>query len=166
MTQDSKTSDSPELAIRQTCLRLLAMREHSQLELRKKLQTRGYSHEAIQDVLLDLCQRGWQSDLRFAEAFARQRLQKGYGPIKVRFELQQKGIRDFELDQFAEQESGGWQDCLLAVYQRKYDNKIDLSQTEWLKRSRFLQQRGFSQGMIRQLAAELRLKLGSRPDYN
>lgn len=166
MTQGSTTSDIAELAIRQICLRLLAMREHSQFELHQKLQVRGHAAEDIQAVLQDLSDRGWQNDQRFAEAYARQRLQKGYGPLKLRFELQQKGIKDFDLDSFADQECGGWQDCLWAVYQRKYDNKIQLSPAEWLKRSRFLQQRGFSQSMIRQLAAELRLKLGSRPDYN
>jgi regulatory protein len=78
--------------------------------------------------------------------------------VRVRYELQQRGIDDSDMDAQAE-EQGGWQNLLLDVYSRKYDDERSLSQNEWLKRSRFLQQRGFSGEMIKRLFAELKIKL-------
>lgn len=161
MMQESKNSDSPQIAIRQTCMRLLAMREHSQVELIQKLQLRGFASPEIDRVLQEMAENGWQDNQRYAESYARQRINKGYGPLKIAYELRSKGIVDFDLDEFADEIAGGWQSCLLNLYQHKFDNKQNLSRQEWLKRCRFLQQRGFSPGLIRQLSTQLKLKLGS-----
>jgi len=48
-------------------MRLLARREHAELELRRKLRQREFPDEEIDAALADLKQRGWQSDERFAE---------------------------------------------------------------------------------------------------
>ena len=161
MMQESKTSDSALSIIRQTCMRLLAMREHSQLELIQKLQARGFASPEIDRVLHEMIANGWQDDQRYAESYIRQRINKGYGPLKIAYELRSHGIEHFELDDFVEEMAGGWFSCLLNVYQHKFDDKQNLSHQEWAKRYRFLQQRGFTPGLIRQLSAQLKLKLGS-----
>lgn len=161
MMQESTTSDSSLTAVRQTCMRLLAMREHSQFELIQKLQLRGYASHEINLVLQEMASNGWQDNDRYAESYARQRINKGYGPLKIAYELRSKGIEDFDLDNFVEETAGGWQSCLLRLYQHKFDSKLNLTRQEWLKRCRFLQQRGFSPGLIRQLSSQLKLKLGS-----
>ena len=161
MIQELKTSDSLLNAVRQTCMRLLAMREHSQYELNQKLQIRGYASHEINLVLQEMASNGWQDNQRYAESYARQRINKGYGPLKIAFELRSKGIEDFDLETFAEETAGGWQSCLLSLYQHKFDSKQNLTRQEWLRRCRFLQQRGFSPSLIRQLSSQLKLKLGS-----
>ena len=161
MMQEAKTSDSELNVIRQTCMRLLAMREHSQFELIQKLQLRGFASPEIDLVLQEMISNGWQDDQRYAESYVRQRITKGYGPLKIAYELRSHGVEHFDLDDFVDELAGGWSSCLLNLYQHKFDNKQNLTRQEWSKRYRFLQQRGFSPGLIRQLFAQLKLNLGS-----
>ncbi|CAD6874286.1 Regulatory protein RecX [Methylomonas fluvii] len=150
--------------IEAVCLRLLARREHSRRELLDKLALRGFDRDEVEPVIDQIAEQNWQNDARYAEAYVRQRIQNGYGLMRIRYELQQRGINDADLDAQAE-EQGGWQNVLLDVYSRKYDDEKSLTQNEWLKRSRFLQQRGFSGEMIKRLFAELKIKL-ARADAN
>ncbi len=160
----TKTTPSLSTAIERrkqieaVCLRLLARREHSRRELLDKLALRGFNRDEAEPVIAELTERDWQNDARYTESYVRQRIQTGYGPVRIRYELQQRGINDADLDEQAVAQ-GGWQNLLLDVYLRKYDDEKSLTQNEWLKRSRFLQQRGFSGEMIKRLCAELKIKL-------
>lgn len=154
----SSTPTERRQQIEAVCLRLLARREHSQKELLDKLALRGFLRDEAIPVIQAMTEQNWQNDARYAESYVRQRIATGYGPVRVRYELQQRGIDEADMDaQAAEQ--GGWQNLLRDVYSRKYDDEKLLSQNEWLKRSRFLQQRGFSGEMIKRLFAELKIKL-------
>ena len=144
--------------IETVCLRLLSRREHSRRELLDKLALRGFCRDEAEPVVAEMAERDWQNDERYRDCYVRQRIQSGYGPVRIRYELQQRGINDADLDAQAE-EQGGWQNLLLDVYSGKYGDEKSLSQNEWLKRSRFLQQRGFSGEMIKRLFAELKIKL-------
>ena len=159
MMQSSSTAIERRREITAVCLRLLARREHSRQELLDKLALRGYSRAEVSPVIEQMAADNWQDDLRFAESYVRQRLAKGYGPNRIRYELQQRGVAAAELDEQAEAEQGGWRQLLLDVYQAKYDDSRRLSYTEWAKRCRFLQQRGFGAEMIKALQAELNIKL-------
>lgn len=63
--------------IRESCLQLLARREHSQKELLNKLLIKGFNKDVILAVIEELAKQGWQSDLRYAESYARHRIEKG-----------------------------------------------------------------------------------------
>ncbi len=139
-------------------MRLLARREHSRRELLDKLALRGFERDEAAPVIDQLAEQNWQNDDRYAECYVRDRIAKGYGPIRIAYELQQRGISDADLDAQAE-EQGGWQNLALDVYLRKYDDAKLLTPNEWTKRSRFLQQRGFSGEMIKRVFAELKIKL-------
>ncbi len=143
----NSTVDS-EKEIRENCLRLLVRREHSQRELLDKLAIKGIERRATQVIIDQLIDEGWQSDDRFAESYARYRIRKGFGPVKITYELKQKGISDFDLDPVVLDVADSWFDLLTQVYHKKYADNGELSQKERLKRSRFLQQRGFSHEMI------------------
>jgi regulatory protein len=158
MTASLSTAIERRKTIENICLRLLARREHSQRELFDKLALRGFSRQEVALVIDDLAEQHWQDDQRYADSYVRQRIASGYGPLRIRYELQQRGIAGVDLDAKAD-EQGGWPDLLLKVYCNKYDTEKSLSQGEWLKRSRFLQQRGFSGGNIKQLFVELKIKL-------
>lgn len=140
------------------CLRLLARREHSQQELLNKLALRGFDRDDAQPVLDELAEQGWQDDLRYAEGYARFRIQKGYGPIRVRHELKQNGIAAFDLESIVQEEAGSWMALLEQVYSRKYSHNTALDRNEWAKRSRFLLHRGFSGAMIGALFNELNIR--------
>lgn len=135
--------------IREVCLRLLTRREHSQLELLNKLALKGFERDKSQKIIADLVEEGWQSDERFAESYARYRIKKGFGPVKISYELRQRGVVGFDLEPVVLDLADSWFDLLKQLYSKKYTDKGMLSQKEWLKRSRFLQQRGFSHEMIK-----------------
>jgi regulatory protein len=158
-TANLQTSIELKQSIQQICLRLLAMREHSQRELLDKLALRGYSRADVEPIIAEFAEQGWQDNQRFAECYARQRMIKGYGPVRIRYELQQRGIAELDIEQLAEDNVGGWLNSLLQIYENKFDQQPKLSRAEWLKRSRFLQQRGFSHDMIKQMCAELKIKI-------
>ena len=66
------------IEVRVAAMDLLARREHSQRELRTKLERR-FPPEQVDETLQTLAAEGLQSDSRFAEAYVRQRSQRGYG---------------------------------------------------------------------------------------
>lgn len=66
---------------------MLARREHSQLELTQKLTQKGFQERDIELLLEEFVQLGWQSDQRFAESYSRSRVHKGFGPVRIQYEL-------------------------------------------------------------------------------
>jgi regulatory protein len=148
--------DQADASIRAECLQLLTGREHSRKELLQKLAAKGFAKERIDPILDELAEEGWQSDARYAESYARSRILKGYGPTFIAYELRQKGIDlgnlpSFDLEALAESVAGGWEALIGQVYSKKYGNAPAPSRNEWAKRSRFLQQRGFTHAMIADL---------------
>ncbi|EGW20933.1 regulatory protein RecX [Methylobacter tundripaludum] len=140
------------------CLRLLARREHSRQELLAKLALRGFDRDDVLPVIDELAEHGWQDDSRYAESYARFRIQKGYGPIRVSYELKQNGIAAFDLEGIVQEEAGSWMALLEQVYSKKYSHDTVLERNEWAKRSRFLLHRGFSGAMISALFDELNIR--------
>jgi regulatory protein len=148
--------DPSDAKIRNECLRLLTGREHSRKELSQKLTVKGFSQEIIDPILDQLAEESWQSDARYAESYARSRILKGYGPLFIIYELRQNGIDpgnipSFDLEALAESVAGGWLALLRQVYSKKYGDSPMPNRNEWAKRSRFLQQRGFTNAMIAEL---------------
>ena len=87
-------TESNAEAVRKRALSMLARREHSGAELRAKLAAQGFPSDIIDDALSDLNRSGWLSDERFVEAFVRVRSERGYGPVRIRAELRERGIDD------------------------------------------------------------------------
>lgn len=145
--------------IREICFRLLVRREHSQQELLDKLAIKGFDRSESKMVIDVLTEQGWQSNQRFAESYARYRIKKGYGPIKISFELQQRGIDEVDLDSVVLDLADSWDEIIDSVYIKKYSDDTQLGNKEWLKRNRFLQQRGFSSEMIRALFKRFSIQL-------
>ncbi len=97
----------------------------------------------IEAAIEQLTREGLQSDRRLAEAFIRSRANRGQGPIKIKAELRQKGIQDgIILDAMAEADQD-WYGLAAEVASKKFRDPIS-EPKDRAKRSRFLQQRGFS----------------------
>lgn len=99
-------NDNPEVSeseAYQRCLAVLSRREHSQSELRYKMQQHGVENNIIEAVLARLVADNYQSDERFAEVFCRSRVGRKYGAQKIRYELQQKGIDTALADEYLSQ---------------------------------------------------------------
>ena len=130
---------------------LLARREHSEHELRQKLKSREFDCDAIDAALQSLQQDGLLSDERFTESYVNHRFNAGVGPLKIRFELRQKGVAESLADEFLESFSGHWDDLMRQQRIRKYGEDIPADYAERMKQARFLQNRGFSPESVMRL---------------
>jgi|TARA_B100001093_G_scaffold30370_1_gene26330 regulatory protein len=123
-------------------LDLLSRREHSRKELKDKLLLRFDSIELIQTVLDKLETNNLINELRFAEAYARSRKRKGFGPKKIFYELSTKGITESISDQVILEE-GNWEKVAKAAFIKKFKNGPSEEIKQKLKQKNFLQNRGF-----------------------
>lgn len=158
MSEDQEAISSDLKQIKESGLRLLARREHSQKELLNKLLLRGFGKDEILVVIDEFALQGWQSDSRYAESYARSRIQKGYGPAWISYELKKKGIEAVDLEDLVCKTAGSWLELLEQIYTKKYGHDLRIDLNEWAKRSRFLMQRGFSGTMISALFDHLNIK--------
>ena len=139
-----------ELAAR--AIRLLAVREHSVLELRRKLRRArkpdGPDDDTIGAVLADLQRDGLLSEERFVGAFVRSRLGRGQGPAKIRAGLMERGVARELVDDALDQDAGFWRDRAEAAQTRRFGAAPPADRADWAKRARFLSARGFGPGVI------------------
>ncbi len=138
--------------LRQQAIRLLARREHTHAELRKKLAGEG-TEEEIEAVLADLANTGLLSDARTAASFLRAQGAR-FGTAKLKYSLRAKGADDETIA--AALEGAELPDDIeraRAIWLRKFGS-VPQNQKEWARQARFLQSRGFSSDVIRRLLKE------------
>lgn len=145
-------ADSSE-AIRECCIRLLARREHSRLELQRKLEARDFSRADIPAVLDALTEENLLSDQRFAEMFARARCENGQGPVKIRADLQARGVDGAEIDRSLELVDDTWMNYCRAAWRRRFGAAPE-DRREWSRQARFLAGRGFSAELVHSVLDE------------
>ncbi len=98
----------------------------------------------LEAVLNSLQDAGYQSDERFAEVFTRSRLSSGYGAMRVRQELRQKGIASELVEQALEVEEADGYTQALDACRRRFGETLPNNPKEYARRMRFLVNRGFS----------------------
>ena len=129
-------------------MRLLAQRDHSETELRRKLAAQDVSEEDVEQAIAYCHEHHWLDDRRFAERYLVMRSQKGYGVQIIQQELGMKGIaRELIHDAFASSDID-W--CALAkqTAHRKFGQTLPQEWKEKAKVQRFLLYRGFFQEEI------------------
>lgn len=129
-------------------MRLLAQRDHSETELRRKLAAQDVSEEDVEQAIAYCHEHHWLDDRRFAERYLVMRSQKGYGVQRIQQELGMKGIaRELIHDAFASSDID-W--CALAkqTAHRKFGQTLPQEWKEKAKVQRFLLYRGFFQEEI------------------
>lgn len=138
--------DDDRPGCRRRAMDLLARRDHSRLELERKLHTRTYSEELVTGVLDELEREGLLSDSRFAESLVRARIAKGQGPNRIRMELIQRGIAASE---DALRESGcDWTRLAAETRSKRFGPVPPSEYRERARQARFLEYRGFTAGQI------------------
>ncbi|PAU80209.1 recombinase RecX [Halovibrio salipaludis] len=138
--------------LRERAMKLLARREHSRLELWRKLERAAENGELLAEVLDELAGEGWQSDERFAESFSRQRIETGYGPLRIRSELEQRGVSGDSqaLTALAEDD---WVSMAQQQRQKRFGPEAPADWKEKGRQGRFLAQRGYSRSHIEKALA-------------
>ena len=146
----------------QRCLeqayRYLSRRNHFQKELIRKLHTKGYKAEVIEKAMQHLQGKGYLNDAGLMVQFIHDAIHlKHYGPHLIKRKLIERGLESSEIEQ-----------TLAAHYAEELQHKIcaqlavkklkTLKKTEQAKKQQklisFLQQRGFTWEIIRQVVEE------------
>ena len=128
-------------------LRLLAQREHSRVELERKLAKYEEEPGTLAKALDELQARDFQSDARVVQSVLHQRAGR-MGAMRLRQELQQKGI-DAEaiagaMDQLKDTEL----ERAREVWRRRF-GQAPADAAERARQTRFLLARGFSGEVVR-----------------
>ncbi len=133
--------------LKERAIKLLARREHSRAELWRKLEGATEEPGVLEAVLDELAVEAWQSDARFAESFTRHRIESGYGPLRIRSELQQRGVAGDNglLSALAEDD---WVSMAAEQRVRRFGPEIPHEWREKGRQGRFLAQRGYSRSQI------------------
>ena len=134
-------------SLRERAVKLLAGREHSRLELRRKLAPHAESPEQLEALLDELTRKSQQSDERFAELRSRV-LSRKYGSRRIAHDLRAKGVSD-EVIQVSVGEARGTELARAKEAWRKRFGTKPANALEKAKQMRFLQGRGFSFDTIR-----------------
>ncbi|MCG8316308.1 MAG: recombination regulator RecX [Pseudomonadales bacterium] len=132
--------------LRQYAVGLLSRREYGANELRQKLSGKGEAPD-VDAVIQWLQASGLQSDERFARVYVRSKAQRGYGPQRIRQEMQQKKLCSETIELAFEACDEDWYELALAVYQKKFRSPLSETKDPYkdkAKRQRFLLYRGFT----------------------
>ena len=135
-----KILDEPK-AIRLKIMDFLSRREHSSREILNKMSNRVESKEMLLDSIKELVDDGLLSDERFAESYFQSRKNKGYGPLRIRNELKQRGIGDQLF--FTLSNEVNWSKYALEALRKKINGDLPTETKDVLKLKRFLNYRGF-----------------------
>jgi len=151
VSADDSSLSRPERSptdLKARAVKLLGTREHSRRELARKLLARGYGAEAVDSVLDELEQDGLLSEARLAEAYVAERLQKGFGPVRIRCELQEKGLSDAQIEPHLTLDDEQCLALLALAHDRRFGAGSRSDRPTLAKRARFLEYRGFPSHLI------------------
>lgn len=169
MDDDSSRMKRQLAHLRVSAMNILALREHSIAELRKKLKRkieRKYklsensdvsaepcieeqAEQWIETILQQLIADNLLNESRFTESFVRFRISKGSGPVKICHELNERGISSELINDALDSSYEFWQKHIEMVHNKRFGDKIPNDYKEQTTQSRFLYQRGFSGESIR-----------------
>lgn len=140
--------------IREAALRLLARREHSRAELKRKLRKCSSDTDRIESVLMQLQENGLQSDQRYVDSFIRRRASQGYGPERIRMELRQNQLGSSLFDPLLQSTEFDWFARMRAAWHKKFGAQPSRDIRDRQKQIRFLVYRGFASDQVRELLDE------------
>ena len=138
-----------EKSLRARAIDALARREHTRVELQRKLSPHSDDPEQLIQLLDDLQARGWLSDARYAEQRAHAS-QARYGSRKIEYELRQQGVAEVLISGVLDNLKATEFARALQVWQKKYGISA-ITPKDRNQQIRFLQSRGFEMDVIYQV---------------
>ncbi|AEN66124.1 Regulatory protein recX [Enterobacter soli] len=134
-------------------VRILAVRDHSEQELRRKLAAPVMGKNGPEEIdataedydrVIAWCyEHQYLDDDRFVARFIASRSRKGYGPARIRQELNQKGIARESSEKAMRECDIAWGELARDQAIRKYGEPLPREFAEKVKIQRFLLYRGF-----------------------
>ena len=138
-----------EISLRGRALAMLARREHTRAEMKRKLSPHCEDSVQVEQLLDMLVARGWLSETRFAESRANA-LARKFGCLKIEHDLRSRGVSAEVVDQTVERALAQELENCRAAWQRKF-GVLPQSAAERGRQMRFLAGRGFSADAVRQI---------------
>jgi len=139
---------APPLSLKARALRFLSMREHSRLELGRKLARHAEEGDDVEALLDFLEKNNWLSQERFAESLIHRKASR-YGNSRVMAELQSHGVNGEALAELKSELASSEKARAVEVWRRKFGT-VAQDAAERSKQMRFLMARGFSSGAVRE----------------
>ena len=145
----------PPTTARNKMMDLLAMRDHSEKELRAKLRKKEFSAEQIDQAIAYAKTHGWLPDThdqqaKLARQFADVLGKKYKGIHFINGYLKQKGLPPVPKDEREELAKAQY------LIKRKLTKGTNKSKNDLIKASRFLQARGFDSSTIRMALKQIK----------
>ncbi len=130
-------------SINEVAVAALARREHSILEIHRKLTQKGFEKTEIDAAINRLIENNLLSEERFTESYINMRKRRGYGPVRIAQELRERGVVDEVFNGFLDRNNPKWREVMRQQYAKKYAGTDAHEYTEKAKRVKYLQSRGF-----------------------
>ena len=124
-------------------LDLLSRREHSQKEIKLKLQKKFKNSEEIYEVIEKLVANNIINDTRFTEHYINARKRRGFGAKKISYELISKGINESIIESLLSN-IDDWKELAKKEFNKKYKDGPSDDFKIRSKQKNFLLNRGFS----------------------
>jgi regulatory protein len=135
-----------------SALRILARRDHSSVELARKLMRRGHAEEVVQRVIIECLRLNYLDDRRALRQVLDGLKRKGFGIHRIRHELLKRGLAGDESE-------CGPAESMPPAEERSVARRVALKKWKSLQQEpepgkrrlrlmRFLRSRGFSDAVI------------------
>lgn len=105
----------------------------------------------IEAVLSTLSSEGLLSDARYAVARSHAGRRRGWGPVRLRRELEIHGVAPETIAEVVEDSSRRWTEEAEQVRRRRFGAPLPADHREVARQARFLQSRGFTMEQIRRV---------------
>ena len=142
-------------------IRLLARSEQTTFQLTTKFNQKllklslPSSPNIIKKVILKLTESNYLSEKRFVHAFVRAKISQKIGPLKIEYELAQKGLTQQTINSYLDDcevwQKNDWVAQASQVLNKKFS---DSSMTIWPKKAKYLQSKGYTFEQIKQSLAK------------
>ena len=132
-------------SLKARALDLLARREYSRLELKRRLAPHAESEDEIDSLLAELSERQWQSDERYAEAFIHSK-SRSRGRLRLQQELAAKGVDESLVRANLPDRDTELANALAVLHQKFAAPPQDFQEKQ--KQIRFMLYRGFEMDIV------------------
>jgi regulatory protein len=142
------TIQRPKISLKARALKYLSLREHSRVELERKLMRYAQEGDDVSALLDTLEAAKYLSAERFSESLAHRRAER-FGNQRILAELQSHDLPDAAIAQVKDELKHSEAERATSLLHRKFTSApVDIN--ERAKHMRFLQQRGFSSRAIQE----------------
>ena len=110
----------------------------------RKLAQRGYEPESIRETLDRLQSERLLDEGRYVEAYVHSRIERGYGPVRIRAELEGRGVDAALIGHYLDAVDEDWLAAAREQYRKRYGGGTPSDYRERVKRAQFLQRHGYT----------------------